>query len=194
VTVDDVTRLCAEGSEDDCAGVANRMGASVASVTAGPWQPSKGTYVTSAHLLIIMFGLAAALSACGTTSEPERIPPPPQMREQPAPRMEFESQTDTVNAIHTEEGAQRLSGGQPQIRFMVQIGAFRDPHLASIVQNTARQRFNLPVLNDYSTQLSLYQIRIGFFETRDAALAFREQMQKRYPGDYSDSWLVQLKP
>ncbi len=108
--------------------------------------------------------------------------------------MEFESQTDTVNAVHTEEGAQRVSGGQPQIRFMVQIGAFRDPHLASNVQNTARQRFKLPVLNDYNTQLSLYQIRIGFFVTREAALAFREQMQRNFPGDYTDSWLVQLKP
>lgn len=147
-----------------------------------------------AHWILTVIGLTAVLSACGTTSEPEKIPPPPQVREQPAPRMEFESRTDTVNAVHTEEGAQRDSGGKPSIRFMVQIGAFRDPHLASNVQNTARQRFKLPVLNDYNTQLSLYQIRIGFFETREAALAFREQMQKSFPGDYTDSWLVQLKP
>lgn len=148
----------------------------------------------SARWLLVVFFLAAMLAGCGATSEPERVPPPPQVIQQPAPRMEFESQTDTVNAVHTEEGAGHLPGGEPQIRFMVQIGAFRDPHLASNVQNTARQRFKLPVLNDYNTQLSLYQIRIGFFETREAALAFREQMQKSFPGDYADSWLVQLKP
>ena len=145
--------------------------------------------------LLTVFGLTSLMSGCGTTSEPEKIPPPPPVRELPAQRMEFESHTDTVNAVQTTNvGGQPVSSGQPQIRFMVQIGAFRDPHLASIVQNTARQRFKMPVLNDYNTQLNLYQIRIGFFEAREAAQTFRLKVQKDFPGDYTDSWVVQLKP
>jgi cell division septation protein DedD len=75
---------------------------------------------------------------------------------------------------------------------MVQIGAFKDPHLATAVQSTARQRYHMPVLNDYNIQVGLYQIRLGFFETRSSAQAFRRKMVQEYPADYKDSWVVQL--
>jgi hypothetical protein len=75
---------------------------------------------------------------------------------------------------------------------MVQIGAFKDPHLATAVQSSARQRFHMPVLNDYNIQVGLYQIRLGFFETRSSAHAFRRKMAAEYPADYKDSWVVQL--
>ena len=76
---------------------------------------------------------------------------------------------------------------------MVQIGAFKDPKNASRMQVTARQRYHLPVLNDYNTKYALYQIRIGFFESREAAQTFRQQMSQEHPHDYKDSWVVQLK-
>ena len=76
---------------------------------------------------------------------------------------------------------------------MVQIGAFKDPQKASRVQTVARERLHMPVLNDYHTALDLYQIRIGFFETYEAAQNFRIRMQKEFPTDYEDSWIVQLK-
>ena len=76
---------------------------------------------------------------------------------------------------------------------MVQIGAFKDPQKASRVQTVARERLHMPVLNDYHAALDLYQIRIGFFETYEAAQGFRLRMQKEFPTDYNDSWIVQLK-
>ena len=51
----------------------------------------------------------------------------------------------------------------------------------------------MPVLNDYHTTLGLYQIRIGFFESREAAQVFLEKMQHDFPNEYKDSWIVQLK-
>ena len=80
-----------------------------------------------------------------------------------------------------------------QIKFMVQIGAFKDPQYASAVQTAARERYHMPVLNDYNTSYALYQIRIGFFETKEAAYAFRLRMRREYPADYRDAWVVQLK-
>ncbi len=108
--------------------------------------------------------------------------------------MQFETKTDTV----AMEKALRKSGSprgsrEPQIRYMVQIGAFKDPQYASFVQTTARSRYHLPVLNDYNTAHALYQIRIGFFEKRDDAYKFRQRMQHEHPSDYKDAWVVQLK-
>lgn len=140
---------------------------------------------------------AAVLWGCGSSEETaEQVPPQP-----PAPVVQetqkkpaFETRTDTVATVRE---AERQQSGHvrrdPQIRFMVQIGAFRDPKNASVVQTDARQRYRLPVLNDYHTKLGLYQIRIGFFETRDAAQAFTLQMKREYPNDYQDCWVVQLK-
>jgi hypothetical protein len=51
----------------------------------------------------------------------------------------------------------------------------------------------MPVLNDYHIQMGLYQIRIGFFETRRGAEAFRKRMVMEHPAEYKDSWVVQLK-
>jgi cell division septation protein DedD len=134
---------------------------------------------------------------CGTTEETEEAPPAPQaepVQQQAPPRVEFETKTDTVA---TEKGHERVqqdgSAPEPQIRYMVQIGAFKNPQFASRTQTMARQRYHMPVLNDYNTKHTLYQIRIGFFESRDAAQAFRVQMLQEHPQDYKDSWVVQLK-
>jgi cell division septation protein DedD len=141
---------------------------------------------------------AAVLCGCGSSEVTvQQNPPQPQapvVQETPK-RPEFETRTDTVAAVRTAT-RQQLGNPlrrDPQIRFMVQIGAFKDPKNASVVQTDARQRYRLPVLNDYHTKLGLYQIRIGFFETRDAAQAFRLRMRQEFPADYKDCWVVQLK-
>ena len=147
---------------------------------------------------IIAFFCAAgcALLGCSGAEEAlETMPPTPRppVREEPA-RVEFQSKTDTVDVTQTGRVDSTYAPGHaPRIRFMVQIGAFRDPRLASAVQALARDRFHMPVLNDYFLQGGLYQIRIGFFETRGAALEFRARMQKEYQEDYRDAWVVQLR-
>jgi hypothetical protein len=112
-----------------------------------------------------------------------------------APRnIELESRTDTVSTLHREEGeTDTLHATGHQIRFMVQVGAFRDPLLASRIQRDTRNRYHLPVLNDYHAALKLYQIRVGFFSSREEAHLFRQKMIEQFPADYNDSWVVQLR-
>lgn len=78
------------------------------------------------------------------------------------------------------------------IRYMVQIGAFREAQHATAVQTLARERFELPVVNDYNAQRKLYQVRVGFFETEAEALDFRARLIKEYRNDYWDAWAVQI--
>jgi len=141
--------------------------------------------------------VAAILWGCGESEEiTQEVPsqPPAPVTVQVEKKPEFETRTDTVATVHMKEQQQRSGAHrEPQIRFMVQIGAFKDPKNASEIQTSARQRYHLPVLNDYHTKLGLYQIRIGFFETREAAQAFRLRMQQEFSNDYKDCWVVQLK-
>lgn len=147
--------------------------------------------------LIALFWIAGyGLLGCGSTEEVQEaaMPPPrPPIREEPA-RMEFQSKTDTVDVMQTGRAdSANAPGHEPRIRFMVQIGAYRDPRLAAAVQTLARDRYRMPVLNDFFLKDGLYQIRIGFFETRGAAMEFRARMQKEFQEDYRDAWVVQLR-
>lgn len=139
------------------------------------------------------------VTGCGRIPEAEEAgaptpPAPPPVTAQPSPHMQFETRTDTVSTEKTRHkpGAQSTNR-EPQIRYMVQVGAFKVPNNASRVQTIARARYHLPVLNDYNTAYSLYQIRIGFFESREDAYKFRQRMQQEHPADYKDAWVVQLK-
>lgn len=142
-------------------------------------------------LLVLLFIIAG----CGSVPETEENNAPQAPAVKPAPpKLEFETRTDTValEKARLDSAAARRSE-ELRVRYMVQIGAFKDPHYASMVQVTARERYQMPALNDYNSALALYQIRIGFFETREDANAFRARMQKEYPQDYKDAWVVQLK-
>jgi cell division septation protein DedD len=147
--------------------------------------------------LFILSGVALWGSGCGTTEETAQPSPPepkPVVKEEPPPRVQFESRTDTVAVVHaTAPDSSAPTGKQPEIRYLVQIGAFRDPQLATAAQAAARSRYQLPVLNDYNPLVGLYQIRIGSFLTREAANEFKSRMQKEFPADYRDSWIVQLR-
>jgi cell division septation protein DedD len=151
----------------------------------------------SSPLFLVAYAVTAALSGCGTAEETaEEKPPAPQQRpaQVPVRRLEFETRTDTVTALHgTERKPEGVPGRAMQVRYMVQIGAFKDPHRASDVQSSARKRYKMPVLNDYHAARGLYQIRLGFFVSRESAHEFRQRMIKEFPSEYGDSWVVQLK-
>ena len=147
-------------------------------------------------LFMMASALAVFLPGCGSTEEPAARPQPVQPAPETAPPrgVQFNTRADTVTALHAAEHGTVGGGGRTaQIRFMVQIGAFKDPHHASAVQAEARKRYHMPVLNDYLAGSGLYQIRIGFFETRETARVFQLQMRRDYPAQYNDSWIVQLK-
>ena len=134
------------------------------------------------------------LGGCGGSESTTEQSPSPAPVVQPPRRPDFETRTDTVTTVRKAPRKRTTTPRrEPQIRFMVQIGAYKDPQMASDVQTTARKRYHMPVLNDYHTKLGLYQIRLGFFETRPAANVFREKMIRDFPKDYKDSWVVQLK-
>ncbi len=137
-----------------------------------------------------------ALFGCGSSEEVHEPPPTPSTPAvQPAQqKLGFETRVDTVKTV--TEGERTGTSETPrerQIKFMIQIGAFKDARNASRIQGIARERYHMPVLNDYHMRLALYQIRIGFFETREQAMLFRQQMQSGYPTEYKDAWVVQLK-
>ena len=146
--------------------------------------------------------MAIAISGCGSTGEAvDEGKESLSTQEQQTPvkagstkTLEFETRTDTVTALR---GTERRNAGTPshgtQVRYMVQIGAFTLPHNASTLQAEARKRYGMPVLNDYHAGLGIYQIRIGFFESRESAKTFRQRMIEEHPADYKDSWIVQLK-
>ena len=151
-------------------------------------------------LLLAACAFTATLAGCGSAEEAavEKPPPPRQERPTPAPapprRLEFETHTDTVTAVHAAERRNPPAPAREvQIRYMVQIGAFKDPHRAIEVQVLARSRYKMPVLNDFHGARGLYQIRLGFFVSRESAHEFRQRMMKEFPADYRDSWVVQLK-
>ena len=75
---------------------------------------------------------------------------------------------------------------------MVQIGSFKEAKYASTVQAVARERYKLPVVNDYNTARRRYQIRVGFFETKQTANEFLLKLRTDYPQEYKDAWVVQL--
>ena len=143
--------------------------------------------IVRAVLLMAVIGIAG----CSSTGEQTSGTPPPQ--EPVRPPLEFESHMDTVLTSRPAGHEQGDRGnGDRAIRYMVQIGAFADPVNASRVQELARERFRIPVFNDYHTGLRLYQVRIGFFEDRTAAVDFRSRLIAEYPDDYRDAWVVQL--
>ena len=147
------------------------------------------------YAIVILLG--ALFAGCGSsteTQETQTLPPPPTVMKQVPPKMEFETKTDTVAMEKSQlDSARSHQSLDLQVRYMVQIGAFKDPRYASTVQTTARARYRIPALNDYNTALGLYQIRIGFFETKADAYVFRRRMLQEYPNDYKDAWVVQLK-
>ncbi|MFN0157045.1 MAG: SPOR domain-containing protein [Bacteroidota bacterium] len=147
----------------------------------------------------VLYVLVALIPACGPIEEAQQdTPPPPIVYEQPVvkppdPALSFQTSTDTVITTNTPPAIQPADSSLPaEIRFMIQIGAYKDPQNASKIQTLARERYRLPVFNDYNSSVAMYQIRIGFFESREAAYKFMQKMVSNFPNDYKDAWVVQL--
>ncbi|HXG01307.1 MAG TPA: SPOR domain-containing protein [Bacteroidota bacterium] len=141
----------------------------------------------------LLLGASALLALrCGTSSESDRawtFSTPDSTTESKPPA--FEAHADTVAVKPSQDQAataQRTSAA----RYSVQIGSFRFRRNAGRAHTLARQRFQLPVINDYDAARKLYQIRVGFFSTWDEALAFRNQLLATHPQEYGDAWIVRI--
>lgn len=109
------------------------------------------------------------------------------------PKTTFETRTDTVTTVGTKQQPRPSAPyNSALVRFMVQIGSFKEVRFASAVQTLARERYKLPVVNDYNAARGRYQIRIGFFETEQDAKEFLLNLRSDYPQDYKDAWVIHL--
>lgn len=154
------------------------------------------------RLSLIVRSICCLLVAGCTATGPHHADPSPTpaVQEQapapapPPPPVEFVTKVDTVDAARTEEPAPADSVlASDEARFCVQVGAFREPQNAGAAQANARERYGLPVRNEFNERAGLYQIRIGAFLTRDEARALLLRMQAEHPADYRDSFIIQGK-
>ncbi len=125
-------------------------------------------------------------TAPGTAQPVTSAPPSP-------PPAELVARVDTIDAAETAMATvadSTLADGE--VRFSVQIGAFKEPANACATQTRARERYNLPVLNEFQERPGLYRIRIGSFATREEAQGHLQRMKTEFPADYKHSFILQL--
>jgi len=154
-----------------------------------PWR-NKGPEMLALACFILLSW--SAIPGCSSPEEATQETPTDATTERQEVR--FEVRTDTVVVVKPDEAVVASPAPrEAEIRFAVQIGAFRDPENARSVGDAARGRFSSPVTNNYDTESGLYLVRVGAFETRDQAHELRVKMQRAYPKDYRDCWIVQVK-
>lgn len=150
------------------------------------------------RIVLLLLALALLAAGCGTTEQTQESPPeapaPPAALPAEPPPQELRSRVDTVSVQQTTLPPLDSAGvSDLPARYVVQIGAFKDPALADAAQALARQRYAMTVLNDYNPLVGLYQIRVGFFDTKEEAYVFRTRIQNEFPEEYKDAWVVQFK-
>jgi cell division septation protein DedD len=154
-----------------------------------PWRTKGPEIVALVYLLALS---CYALPGCSSPEQAGQDAAPEATTENREVR--FEVRTDTVEVLKLDESVAAAPGArEPGIHFAVQIGAFRETENARSVGEVARARFSHPVTSKYDAASGLYLVRVGTFETRDAAHELRLEMQKKYSKDYRDCWIVQVK-
>ncbi|MBI5471180.1 MAG: SPOR domain-containing protein [Ignavibacteriae bacterium] len=142
-------------------------------------------------ILLPMVAAFLGVIGCGPSDETSRESPPDTTSQ--TRRTTFETSTDTVTAQGASAGSETTHAQDDGVvRFTVQIGSFRDAKNASLLQTSARQRLQLPVVNVYNAAGRLYQVRVGFFETEEQAIAFRGTLLQEYSHEYKDAWVVEI--
>lgn len=107
----------------------------------------------------------------------------------------FKSKQDTLKAsvVVKKKPAARVSlpiDRSGHAGFTVQIGAFSGASNALRAQKNAKSRFaKQPVFNKYIAKAKMYRVSIGKFEDRKDAFAFRDEMKKQFPKEYTQCWI-----
>jgi cell division septation protein DedD len=151
----------------------------------------------SSALLACCLFIGGCTASDGTRQEPPAPVSTPVVTPAAAPVQqpeEFVTRIDTVEVADAQEPVIADSTlAEGEVRFSIQIGAFREPANASIAQAHARERYGLPVLLEFQERAGLYQIRIGSFATREEARIQLTRMKTEYQAEYKDSFIVQAK-
>lgn len=149
-------------------------------------------FLKSTFLRVVMVGCAWLIAGCGSSENVDRDWSALPDTTAQTRKSSFETRTDTVLAADGKRSTEASEVNASPVRFTVQIGSYSIAKNASAAQGVARQRYSLPVVNEYNAARRMYQIRIGFFETDAAAKEFRLQLVRDHPADYKGAWVVQI--
>ncbi len=146
---------------------------------------------TLSKLLTFAFVIVMAYSQGGCKvseqAEQEEMQTPPEG----AVAKKDTAEVKVVPPVKSEE-KQPPAPGAIGTLYAVQIGAFESADNAARVEQLAKSRFAQPVRTYYDATMRLYKVSVGSFPIRDSALEFRKTIQQKYPGEYSDSWIVEV--
>lgn len=159
-------------------------------------------------LLIFCILFSLSLGGCKSSEETKReIKPPEVTKEAPKETPPAEKKPEPPPKKDTVEVVVMPPAPKPDTtavmvpplptmtvpRFSVQIGAFEKPENATSAQQRAKDRFTMPVFSNFDPTSNLYKVSVGSFATREEALEFRNSIVRKYPDDYFDAWVVELK-
>ena len=74
-------------------------------------------------------------------------------------------------------------------KYAVQIGAYATSENAQKIADIAKERFDLLIYAYYDKTDNLYKIFLGDFLIKEEARNYRDNMVRRYPGEYNDAWV-----
>lgn len=142
-------------------------------------------------LFVILASASLYLSGCKASEETaqEEMPTPPD--EAVVKKDAVEVEVVPRPRIETEK-APTPAMAAPTTVYAVQIGAFEDLKNALRIEQQAKARFTQPVRKIFDNATKLYKVSVGSFPLKDQALEFRKTIQQRFPGEYTDAWIVEV--
>ena len=133
----------------------------------------------------------AADSTIGSRSAEKGVPGSQKRKQQG-----FVTQEDTIEA-QVETKTSLLERKRAALRtkkyYSVQVGAFRVPSNADRCQKLVTQRFKFRAVNFYDKAIKMYRVTIGDFTKKKDAFAFWRSLKEKYPKDYADSWVAEMR-
>jgi cell division septation protein DedD len=101
---------------------------------------------------------------------------------------EVRNKADSI-AARAQAEARILPPPKVTGKYAVQIGAYTTPENALKIADLAKQRFNLLIYTFHDKTDNLYKVFIGDFSTKDDARNYRDEMVRKFPGEYNDAWV-----
>ncbi len=106
---------------------------------------------------------------------------------------EVKNRADSI-AARSKVESQILPPPKISGKYTVQLGAYTTPENAVKVADVAKERFNLLVYTFHDKTDNLYKVFMGDFLIKDDARNYRDDMVRRYPGEYNDAWVSEHPP
>ena len=155
-------------------------------------------------VLSVLFFSGCSTSEESTSKEGEKIiPPQDTVHTAVKPEMKKEEKTDTVNIVDAQK-TQKPPYQQTEIskppeqevpagNYAVQVGAFKSKESAERFAELPKERFpgRIIIVPDEDNQM--FKVLIGYFRAKEEARAFRDEINQKYPAEYKDAWVTEIK-